>query len=750
MTESTSADAPGETAAKATGANATGAAGTEANRSGTSALPAVIGVGKSSLVANPRVLVDILRRRIWVFLAVLGLIAAATVAYATLAPRLYVATAAVMIEPAMGDPVSTTGADPIEQQPTDDRIDTQILIIDSPELARRVAQSLKLTTDPAFNGTPNFADLSPREQVRQLEVVAQTLRGRVTIRRAGSTSLIEIVATTRLPGQSARIANAFAEEYISGIETDRTTQQVRSNAQIDGRLSQLQSDAEQADAALQRYRIANGLMSAEGATMAEQETSTLNQQIAGARATLAERQGRLAAARRQLRAGGGGSDVASALNSGTISSLRAQEADSSRNLAQLRSRYGPKHPSVAQEEQRLGDVQKQIQLEIDRIISSLEAEVNVAASGLASLLESQGASRGRLAGNASAQVGFLELERKAQAARTIYEAFLNRSSGAEAREGIESPIASISSAALPPAAPSSPNLLLVYLIGGLFSLIAAFAAIAVAEFLDDTVRTKQDVERRLGARFLGAIPELASTLDGMRNTERPEDYIISHPLSSFAEALRSLNATVTLRGHRRPKVIVIASALPQEGKTTTALCLARTLAMSGARTVLIDCDLRRRSASEALLGERTGRLLEVLDGELDYSDALLTDEPTGLQVLGSSAAPTDGRDWLAPNVIGPLLTRLREDFEFILIDTAPVLGVADARSVAAQADAVILLARWRETSMRAADTALDLLVASRADVVGVAMTLVDVTKFGSTGSEQLYGYHKKFKGYYVN
>jgi uncharacterized protein involved in exopolysaccharide biosynthesis/Mrp family chromosome partitioning ATPase len=713
-------------------------------------VPPAAGVGKSSLVPDPRFLVDILRRRFWIFLGVLALISAATIAYAVFAPRYYTAVATVMIEPAVGDPVRAEGAQPAEQQPSDDRIDTQILVLDSPELARRVVQSLKLIADPQYGGSPDADQESPRVQGRRLEAIAQTLRALTTIRRAGSTSLIEIVVTTRDPRESARIANAFASEYLNGISADRTAQQVRSNAQVDSRLTQLQQDAQQADAALQRYKIANGLMSAEGATMAEQETSTLNQQIAAARATLAEKQGRLNAARRQLRAGGGGSDVASALNSGTISSLRAQEADSSRNLAQLRSRYGPKHPAVAQEEQKLADVQRQIQLEIDRIISSLEAEVNVASSGLSSLLQSQAASRGRLAGNAAAQVGYLELQRKADAARTIYEAFLNRSRGAQAREGIDSPIATLSSAAQPPARPASPNLTLVYLVGGLFGLIAALVAVAVAEFLDDRVSTKQDVERRLGARFLGAIPELESTLDGMRNSERPEDYIVSHPLSSFAEALRSLNATVTLRGHRRPKTIVVASALPLEGKTTTAICLARTLAMSGARTAFIDCDLRRRSASQALLGQRPGRLLEVLDGKLGHGEAMVVDEPTGLHVLGASDAPGDGRDWLAPTLIGPLLERLREEFEFIIIDTAPVLGVADARTVAQQADAVVLLARWRETSLRAADTALDLLVASRADVAGVAMTLVDVTRYGSGGGEHIYGYHKKFKGYYVN
>ena len=708
------------------------------------------GVGNSSLLPDPKLLLVVLWRRKWIFLLVFAAIVGAAVAYAKLAPRYYASTATVLIEPRRGDPVQQAGVT-ADQAPSSDFIDTQILVFDSPQLSARVAIALGLVEDAQAGGaTAAQGDASEAEQRARVTAAAQRLRSMVSVRRAGQTALIEIAASTPSPVQSARIANEYVRQYLLGIEAAKAANSQQMNKQIDSRLDQLRIAAERADAALQQYKIANGLMSSEGATMAEQESSTLNQQVQQARAQLAERQGRLAAARQQLRAGGGGSDVASVLSSGTIGGLRQQEADSSRNLAQLRSRYGPKHPAVAQEEQRLADVERQLQLESNRILSSLQAEVSVAASGLASLENSQGQARSRLAANAQAQVGFMELQRRSDAARTVYEAFLNKSRGTAARDGIEQPLASMSSAAIPVNTPASPNVRLIYLIGLLTGLVAATLAVAVIEFLDSGIKTKTDVERRLGARYLGSVPEVESTLDGLRTTETPQDYIVSHPLSTFAEALRNLRTSLTLRGNRRPKVLAVTSALPREGKTTTAVCLARTLAMSGASTVLVDFDVRRHSASDLLLEGREGKLFEVLTGEVPFETALLNDPLTDLKVLGTHRAPSDGRDLLAIDLVSPLLRQLKDRFDYVVIDTAPVLGIADARSVASLADAVVLLARWRHTSMRAADTALDLLIGVRAKVFGVALTQVDIRKFGSTGQEDVYGYHKKFKGYYVN
>ncbi|GGI67695.1 hypothetical protein GCM10007973_01100 [Polymorphobacter multimanifer] len=707
---------------------------------------------RRALLPDPRVFWAIMRRRIWIFLFVVIAILAAAGSYLALATRQYSATASVLIEPRGGDPVQPASIQNTEQLPSSDFIDTQLVVVGSPRLAAAVVEDLGLADDPEFaSGGDNAIDATPAQQAQaRLVATATALRSAVTVRRAGRTSIIEIEARSRSATQAARIANAFAQAYLDQLRQAKDETDARARLQVDSRLVELRREAEAADSALQQYKIANGLMSAQGATMAEQESSTLNQQLASARALLAEREGRLSAARAQFERGGGGGDVASALNSGTIGALRAQEADSSRTLAQLRARYGERHPAIGQEEQRLVAVQRQIQLEIDRILSSLQAEVRVARSGVESLLASQQASRRMLASNAAAQVGYMELERKALAARAIYGAFLNRSIGTAAREGIEQPRASIASPALIPLEPTSPNVRLVSSLSLVFALSFGGIAIAFAEFLDGGVRTKQDVERRLGVRYLGALPEIGSTLDGMRVTEAPQDYIVSHPQSMFAESLRSVRASVTLRGRHRPRVIAVTSALPREGKTTTAVCLARTLALSGASTVLVDCDIRRHSASDMLLEGRPGLLLEVLAGTASLDEALVRDSQTDLSILGTMASANDGRDLLGVEALAALLAALRERFEFVVVDTAPVLGLADARVVASKADAVLFLARWRATSMRAADAALDLLIGADARVAGVALSLVDIRKYASTGHEDVYGYHKKFKGYYTN
>jgi len=693
----------------------------------------------TTLLANPWQVLDIFRRRRWAFiLAFVGVLGPA-IAYANLAPRTYDAYASVMIQPRFTDPLSST-TPPDSRSPAPDFVESQMLLLDSPQLSREVAKALHMAEVPDKRASATDEDAA-------LDAAASKLRAETDIRQVGTTPVIAIIATTDSPELSAAIANEFARQYLNTLDQARNDIDNSLNSRIDSRLEQLRRAADTANRQVQEYAIRHGLMSAEGATMAEQEASTLNQQVAQARADLAEKQGRLAAARRQVAGGGGGEDSASALSSGTIGSLRSQEAEASRNLAELRTRYGPRHPAVAQQEKQLADIRQQIQLEIGRIMSSLQGEVNVASSRLSSLLASQSQSRSRLASNAAAEVGYSALQSKAAAAKTIYEAYLNRSRAASASDGLNPPVATIQSTAIPPSAPSGPNTHLIYLLGMLFAVAAGIGAVGVTEFWDGGVSARSDVERKLGARYLGAIPELGTTVAKAR--ERPEDYIISHPLSSFAEAFRNLRAAVTLRDPERTRVFAVSSALPLEGKTTTAICLARTFALAGEPTVLVDCDLRRHSASNILLPEGNDGLGDVLAGRSTVRDAVQPDSSSDLHILGTRVAPSDGRDVLTSRAVDALLRQLRDEFRYIIIDTAPVLGVADARAVAGQADSTILLARWRKTYLRSVDTALDLLLEGKAKVSGVALTIVNVKKFGSR-KEELYGYHKDFHGYYSN
>jgi uncharacterized protein involved in exopolysaccharide biosynthesis/Mrp family chromosome partitioning ATPase len=580
--------------------------------------------------------------------------------------------------------------------------------------------------------------------------LASAVLARMDIRRSGLTYLIDITARAESPRLAAALANEYARQYLAQQEDMKSNTSEGAQEFLQTRLVELRRNAAEADAALQNYMIRNGLMSAEGATMAEQEVSVLNQEISAARAALAEKQGQLAAARTRVGQGGGGAEVPAALQSGTVAQLRAREAELTGEVARLEARLGPQHPELRRAKGELGDIREQIQQQINRVMSSLESDVEAARSRLASLEASQSRARGSLVANNSAQAGFLQLERDAKAARQIYDTFLARAQEVEAQSGLIRPDASIETMAREPVLPSSPSYPLAIVAGVTLALILGLTAIAVAEYLDARIRTRADVERRLGLVYLGAIPELSTTTRHHDRNLPPQDYLLAHPQSKFTEAVRALKNAILLQPGGTPRSIALTSALPREGKSTTAICLARMLADAGVRTVLVDCDSRRRAVSTALLPEGWDGFGEYLRRETPLARALAVEEATGLAVLGSRHPDLDGRELFVHVPLAEMLAELALQFEVAVIDTAPVLGVAETRLITAGVESTVMLARWRDTSIKAASTAADLLLASDAEVVGVALTRVDVRQYGSTGQQDVYSYQDKFAGYYVD
>lgn len=711
------------------------------------------GGGGAPFLPDPGYLWLVFRRRLWLFALVAVSVLVLVAAYTLTRPMLYSASASVLIEPRQPEVLESKAVAPALPDQTN-VIDTEVEILSSRRLAGRVAQALKLETWPEFAGAARA--LASRPGVGREEPGTHPLAGavlsRMEIRRSGLTYLIDITARAESPELAAALANEYARQYLAQQQEMKSSTSRGAQEFLQSRLVELRRNASEADAALQNYMIRNGLMSAEGATMAEQEVSTLNQEIASARALLAEKEGQLAAARTRVGGrSGGGADVPAALNSGTVAQLRAREAELAGEVARLSARLGPQHPELVRAKADLADVQGQVQQQIGRVLSSLEADVQAARSRVASLEASQGRARGSLAANSAAQAGYLQLERDAKAARDIYDAFLARSQEVEAQSGLIRPDASIETLARVPILPSSPSYPLAAAAGLVMALICGFVAVAAAEYLDARIRTRSDVEQRLGFAYLGAVPELASTMKRRpARGERPEDYLLSHPQSKFTEAVRALKNAILLQPGGAPRSVAVTSALPQEGKSTTAICLARMLAHSGVRTVLVDCDSRRRAVSGALLPEGWDGFGEYLRRETPLARALAIDEASGLAVLGSRQADLDGRELFMTVPLAELLAELALQFEVVVIDTAPLLGVAETRLIAAGVESTLMLARWRNTSIKAAETAADLLVASDANVVGVALTRVDVRQYGSTGQQDVYSYQDKFAGYYVD
>lgn len=713
------------------------------------------------------------RRRLKLFLAVALLVFIIALVVTLKATPLYTATASVMIDNRTEQVVDSQAV--LSGLPADTAtVDTEVEVLRSRQLAERVVEALALDEDPEFNSAmaaPGLVDrisnsidamfaasapdkarsrLTEIETQRQRERVVDTVRERLVIRRVGLTYVMGVSFTSPDPAKAARITNAFAQNYLLEQLQAKFEATRQANAWLNTRLDDLRGEVIQAEAAVEQYRNANNLLSASGATLTEQEISTYNTQLATVRAQQAEDEARLSTARAQMARGSTGDDVGEALGSTVVQQLRARRAEVSGRVADLSSRYGPRHPDMVRANRELADIDSQIQAEIERIVSNLEARVQVARQRTASMQGSLSGARGALAANNNAGVRLNELQRNAEASRTLYQGLLDRFKETTSQEGLEESDARIVSRAIIPGSPSSPNVPLNLGLGLVLAMGAGLAVVVLAEMLDAGLATGEDVETRLGMPHIGSVPLVSSVADARDRHLSPADYLLEKPLSAFAEAIRGLRTSILFSRVGHPvRLIAVTSTLPGEGKTTTAVCLARSAAQAGQKVVIIDCDLRRRAVNKLLGINPEVGLLEVLNGTATLETALYSDDASGAWVLPLTPASFTPRDVFNSPAMDALLTRLGENFDLVIIDTAPVLAVADTRILAARTDAVVFLTRWRATPRKAVGASLKLLDQAGAHVAGVALVQVDMKSQARYGYGDAGFYYGAYKAYYT-
>jgi capsular exopolysaccharide synthesis family protein len=342
-------------------------------------------------------------------------------------------------------------------------------------------------------------------------------------------------------------------------------------------------------------------------------------------------------------------------------------------------------------------------------------------------------------------VQLMELQRKADASKAVYEAFLNRTKQVSAEEGIQQPDARVSSPAQAPLEPTSPNIKLNLALGFVLAVLGGLAVVLLLENLDGGLRTSSDIESKLQMPSLGAIPQLMRTTEAQRR-----HYVVEKPFSSFAESFRSLKTSLMFsRTDREIRLVAVSSALPGEGKTLTTLSFGRSIAQSGTKVLIIDADLRRRMLTAATDITVPVGLVEVLEGKATLESAIVKDELSGAYMLLLSDTPAPTADLLSGPALAALFERLKLDYEMIIIDTAPVLAVAETRAVAALADATLFLVRWSKTPKQAASAALDLLINAGGFVAGVCLTQVNLAQQARLGyGDKLY-YYQAYRKYYT-
>lgn len=666
------------------------------------------------------ILTAISRRLPIVVLSVL-VVAGGVMAAVMLQPPKYEAKALLMISPQAQKPLAQNN-DASRPQADPNFINSQVAMIKSRATAERLVDALKLTADPEWNGAASGKTRTRAEVVR---AVARTLDAR----HEDQTYVVEAIAHSKNPEKAAQMANGLADVYIAGQREARLQSAARTGQWLAAQLDQLRNDLQQREAAVEEYRAATGLLTADGVPLTEHQITNAEAAVMGAQVELAEKQARYQQVEAIIRSSGSPETLAGALpSSDTIVQLRAKQADAKRSLADLLSKYGDRHPSVLSARDEIASLEGQVQAEIGRQASSLANDANIARARLATLQGGLGAVRGRLVSNNSSLVHLRQLERESAAARTIYENVLQRfrelETGADSF-GADAQL--VSAAAPPPPMSQIPGLGVIAMALGLGLAIGVLLAL-LADQMHQTLDGSDDIEAKIGLPLLTSIPALRSSdLRGLpKASANPAGVAVARPMSAFTESFRVLRSRLAyVKGDRKVRIAAVTSALPGEGKSSTALALARVAAIAGQKVIVLDCDLRRCSLNLLLGIAPEAGIVQVLKGEVRWQDVTGRDEASGADVLPACANSFTGADLFGSDAMVKLLNDVSCKYDLVVLDCPPVLTLAEARTLAMLADAVVVIARKGKTPIYALRTAISQLEATGAHILGIAFNGVD-------------------------
>lgn len=707
-------------------------------------------------------ILNVLRRRLWLLLTIAAVISVFGIIVTLMQPKVYMADTVVKLTGSNRQLAAKVGEEAEPTMAGDADVATEIQVVGSLDLAQTIAEKYNLDENKQFNPYTNppasrlarlfgrvpqpldIRTLSPEQRTKMEAKLVRFLRSGLGAQRAGTAYSMIISYRHHDPEVAAMVANAYATEYTQSQINEKKSATSEASTFLGSKVEELRNLATADFAAVQNYRIRNGLLSTSGASLTEQDISVYNQQTATAKAEAAADIARLNTARTQLRSGSRGDDVGEALESSVVSSLRSQRGQLVVKIADLRARYGPRHPELQRAQQEIGDLDKQIQEEIDRVISNLEAKAAVSGQRLASLTGTLSTAKGTLVRNNTAMVALDDLERRAEASQALYESYLAKYRETMASSGTERSDARILTMADAPNFPVSPNLFLNLLLAGISGLALGVLAAFIVEMQFRGLTTGADVEKRTGLPFLGVSPENTSI---KHHADSPMETIHAFPNSILAESMRGIYSSVQIPVKGRAQVLAISSAVPAEGKSMLSAMLGLTAAGMGNSTVLVDCDIFRRGLSHNFALNDGFGILDVIDGKCSLDQALRQIPDSSVSVLPIISRGNDGDRLTDNGAIQAIVAQLKERFEMVILDCPPLLAVAEAREIAALADGVILAARWRKTPDDAIRSASRLLPAKLANFVGVVLTRVDLRKQSRYAPDDTTSYYAHYQKY---
>ncbi len=686
-----------------------------------------------------------------------------------IAPR-YTATAQVLLEPRKE---KIFGAESImpELNLETGNVDSQLSVIQSINLLRRVVEKEKLTADPEFGSAPRaglfslLTDLFQPEEAKQAAVAKPDgaippdvlrsigrLRNALEVTRVNRTYVLSIAVTSEDPVKATRLANAVADAYVVDQLDARYDAAKRASSWLAERMEGLQDQLRQSEQAVAAFRKEHNLQATSSGdnkiTISDQQLSELNAKLIAARADTAEKRAKYEQAAQVTARGGNAQAIPDVVRSLVINQLRTQQAEVARKEADLSAHYGEQHPLVINTRAERRDIDRSISAEVQRILLNLKNDYDVAKSREESLQASLGQITGQTGQDNGVAVRLRELERLNTANKTLFDNFLSRANITREQASFEEREARVISPATKPSAPSFPKKGLVEALAGVVGLLLGVGGSVALDMLNSGFTTARELEEKLGYPVLASIPLLA---DKDRKIDDklvdPARYLIGKPLSRYAELVRSIRVGIQMADVDNPaKVILVTSSMPSEGKSTLARSLAFSAVKSGQRVALLDCDLRHPSLSKSFGLEDKPGLVDFLTASVPFEDVISRQD--GLTIFPAGMKSQNPPDLLGSERLKRVVEKLREAFDYIIIDSAPVEPVIDARVLSTIVDKVVFVVRWQVTKREMVGPNLDFFARNH-KLAGVALTMVDEAKTPRYGAYAQYSGHY-YKKYYSN
>ncbi len=726
----------------------------------------------------------IIRRQWRIVLAAIAVAGAIGLAFAATAVPVYSATATLLIDrnnSQIVEQLSTIGG-VIEDEAS---ILSQVEVLQSETIGLAVVDSLKLTENQEFRATRASLLSSIFGTIRSLVNVSQwfspakkesivddgtlkrslsdQLLNGLSVKRIGRTYALELTYNSTSPVLAAQIVNAVASAYLLDKLNSKYEATRRASDWLSDRIAELRQRALDTDLAVQKFRAEHNLISTgNNSLLSDQQLAESNSALILAQSETAKARARVQRIEHILATDDVDGVVTDILDSSVANDLRKKYLESSKIEAEITRRLGSNHIQAVRLRNEMQEYRRLMFQEISRIAQSYKSDLEVSEAKEKSLAESVAKATDISNSASETQVQLRELQREAETYKNMYQTFLQRYQEAMQQQSFPVTEARVISKAMPPRIPSKPNKPIIL---ALFMIMGAAAGGGIAmfrEFRDRFFRTGEQVRDVLGLEFLGNTP----LIPNKPATEAPESghpgltlptsvarYAVDHPLSSFAETLRSTRLAIDLgiSAKSGARIVGVVSALPSEGKSTISINLAQLLAGQGARVLLLDADIRNPGATRAMARHASEGLLEVLLEGRSVQDVLLRDEKTKLAFLPTVVKQRvpHSSELLTSAQMHKLLAEASNAFDYIIVDLPPLGPVVDARAMAGRIDGFIFVTEWGKTARRAVRNTVENEVHIRKKCLGVILNKVDTEKlklYRAYGSSEYY--HSRYTRYY--